>query len=189
MNLNISFSILQKFGKNYFKWACYSSVLIQPCNSCFMSLGKFEVTLPLRGSHIWPNESTLGWGPLFRKEIFVKVSPTLNINWIKCVYIGLTHLIKTVLSHGVGEKVGLLQTQKPRRHLGAWLVRTEWQRLDRGRNQGFLSLSFPLASNSVPYTKGKGPQPHFVDAKANARRGDFPWEYEYNPPPMFNPVS
>ena len=48
-----------------------------------------------------------------------------------------------------------------------------WQRLDRDQNQGLLSLSFSLASNSVPYIKAKGPQPHFDDAKANARREDF----------------
>lgn len=88
----------------------------------------------------------------------------------------------------------LLQTQKPRCHFGAYLDHVVRQRLDCGQNQGLLSLSFSLASNSVPRPKERGSLPscsytHCIDAKTKARRGDFAWNHDQDPKPMLTPVS
>lgn len=50
------------------------------------------------------------------------MNPALNINRVRCVYVGLIHLIKTLLCNSVGGKVVLLQTQITRRHLDAFMV-------------------------------------------------------------------
>lgn len=112
----------------------------------------------------------------------------LNRNGIECVCVCvctcLIHIVTPLLCCDVCGEVLLLQTQKPRCHFGACMDHTLWPSLDWGQTRALLSVSFSLASNSLPHRKwGGGSLPscsytHSIDAKTKARRGDFAWNYD-----------